>query len=171
MLITATVIAPAPMAPAVHENDRPRALHGCEWHEALNAHAMNPVLCLIHVNLAYRCQYSKAHYRRDSFLLGSQCQDSEEPSGGFGKKCCVLFLSCGYWSAPAPVVPIVDITFLCHLIAAVAKSPHRSARPAEVAFQIRLRQAEPILIGDGLNVGQCWFFHLSIPSPDVGAGR
>ena len=35
------------MAPAVHENDRPRALHGCEWHEALNAHAMNPVLRLI----------------------------------------------------------------------------------------------------------------------------
>jgi hypothetical protein len=40
------------MAPAVHENDRPRALHGCEWHEALNAHAMNPVLRLIHANLA-----------------------------------------------------------------------------------------------------------------------
>ena len=44
---------PTPMAPAVHENDRPRALHGCEWHEALNAHAMNPVLRLIHANLAY----------------------------------------------------------------------------------------------------------------------
>src|SRR5580704_6906054 len=43
---------PTPMAPAVHENDRPRALHGCEWHEALNAHAMNPVLRLIHANLA-----------------------------------------------------------------------------------------------------------------------
>ena len=39
------------MAPAVHENDRPRDLHGCEWHEALNAHAMNPVLRLIHANL------------------------------------------------------------------------------------------------------------------------
>ena len=36
------------MAPAVHENYRPRALHGCEWHEALNVHAMNPVLSLIH---------------------------------------------------------------------------------------------------------------------------
>lgn len=36
------------MAPAVHENYRPRALHGCEWHEALNAHAMNSVLRLIH---------------------------------------------------------------------------------------------------------------------------
>src|ERR1700719_916951 len=42
---------PTPMAPAVHENDRPRALHGCEWHEALNAHAMNPVLRLIHADL------------------------------------------------------------------------------------------------------------------------
>src|SRR5882762_9161868 len=39
---------PTPMAPAVHENYRPRALHGCEWHEALNVHAMNPVLRLIH---------------------------------------------------------------------------------------------------------------------------
>ena len=36
------------MAPAVHENDRPPALNGCEWHEALNAHAMNSVLRLIH---------------------------------------------------------------------------------------------------------------------------
>ena len=41
------------MAPAVHENYRPRALHGCEWHEALNVHAMNPVLRLIHENLTY----------------------------------------------------------------------------------------------------------------------
>jgi hypothetical protein len=41
------------MAPAVHENYRPRALHGCEGYEALNAHAMNPVLRLIHANLAY----------------------------------------------------------------------------------------------------------------------
>ena len=40
------------MAPAVHENYRPRALHGCEWHEALNTYAMNPVLRLIHANLA-----------------------------------------------------------------------------------------------------------------------
>ena len=37
------------MAPAVHENDRPPALNGCEWHEALNPHAMNSVLCLVHV--------------------------------------------------------------------------------------------------------------------------
>jgi hypothetical protein len=36
------------MAPAVHENDRPPALNGCECHEALNAHAMNSVLRLIH---------------------------------------------------------------------------------------------------------------------------
>jgi hypothetical protein len=36
------------MAPAVHENDRPLALNGCQWHEALNAHAMNSVLRLIH---------------------------------------------------------------------------------------------------------------------------
>jgi hypothetical protein len=39
---------PTPMAPAVHENDRPAVLNGCEWHEALNAHAMNPVLRLTH---------------------------------------------------------------------------------------------------------------------------
>src|SRR5271170_6667013 len=39
---------PTPMAPAVHKNDRPPALNGCEWHEALNPHAMNPVLRLIH---------------------------------------------------------------------------------------------------------------------------
>jgi hypothetical protein len=54
------------MGPAVHENDRPRDLHGCEWHEALNAHAMNPVLRLIHANLPVlreileQCTLSKA---------------------------------------------------------------------------------------------------------------
>ena len=41
------------MAPAMHENYRQPALHGCGWHEALNAHAMNPVLGLIHANLTY----------------------------------------------------------------------------------------------------------------------
>jgi hypothetical protein len=39
---------PTPLAPAVHENDRPPSLNGCEWYEALNAHAMNSVLRLIH---------------------------------------------------------------------------------------------------------------------------
>jgi hypothetical protein len=41
------------MAPAVHENDRRLTLRGCEWYEPLNAHAMNPILCLIHANLAH----------------------------------------------------------------------------------------------------------------------
>jgi hypothetical protein len=36
------------MASAMHENDGRPALNRCEWHETLNAHAMNPVLRLIH---------------------------------------------------------------------------------------------------------------------------
>jgi hypothetical protein len=58
------------MAPAVHENDRPRALHGCEWHEALNAHAMNSVLCLIHVNLAMDVNIPKRTTGAIVFCLG-----------------------------------------------------------------------------------------------------
>jgi hypothetical protein len=41
------------------------------------------------------------------YPLTCQCQVSEESIGGSSKKCCVLFLSCGYWSAPAPVAPIL----------------------------------------------------------------
>ena len=68
------------MAPAVHENDRPRALHGCEWHEALNAHAMNPVLRLIHANLA---------------LLMSRCRPSDLELG-FLPKCFVTDTDSGW---------------------------------------------------------------------------
>jgi hypothetical protein len=61
---------PTSMAPAVHENDRSRDLHGCEWHEALNAHAMNPVLCLIHVRVGEGIQRESRGFPQELRRVG-----------------------------------------------------------------------------------------------------
>src|SRR6202040_101666 len=53
---------PTPVASAMHENDRPQALNRCKWHYTLNAHAMNPVLQLIHA----RPRFSMSKYHNNT---------------------------------------------------------------------------------------------------------
>src|SRR5258705_9571043 len=84
---------PTPMAPAVHENDRPPALNGCECHEALNAHAMNSVLRLIHAKPRLLMSIFQSAFRGRSDHLrfrSSQCDGHcSLCSVRHGYRCCV----------------------------------------------------------------------------------
>jgi hypothetical protein len=61
------------MAPAVHENDRPPALNRCEWHEALNAHAMDPVFCLIQAKPRLSMSIFQAHFVGEATIRYLSC--------------------------------------------------------------------------------------------------